>query len=454
MLFEPGFKTLFSAWAQPEYSHGPLSVAIFFFLLLLIEAEPRQGQAYYATIVIGASILVMALAAAVAADFFRLGEFSAWAFVFAIYGAHLSCSVPQRIGQLSLVYFSVLLALPLPVELFWQIQFLLQKVTAVASVALAGLLAVPVELKNNIIDVNGLFLHVAQACSGFRYILPLWSFAAVLAVVAKVPWAVKLMLATVAAPIAVCMNVLRVTIIIIVVYLRDSISHVTGFAHFLEGWLIFGVSVALLFWLLRGALTRSGWTAPLAECMDCDAEKVKRGAKNVLKYASPLRGAALCAPLSVAAMAAWSLTSAGAPLSPAQGAFPEQTGAWVKVRHWEDQTGGATTDDSVISQSVYVQDVPFEELEFARLSRAAEHDALELPTAFIQITEGWEIEAMDTYRLNLSTNETVKVAEVVLVGGFQRRIGIVWFENGCGSAASLVASKLIAIAKDIQTPRR
>ncbi|WP_171103105.1 exosortase/archaeosortase family protein [Ruegeria sp. HKCCD7255] len=443
-LFEPGFRTVLSAWQMPEYSHGPVSVALFVFLLLLIEAEPRKQLSHGPTVLIGATVLIVALLGAVAAHYFRLGEFSAWAFVFTAFGAHLTRAVPGRVAPLCLVYFSLLLALPLPMEIFWKIQFFLQGITAVASVGIANALFVPVTLKNNIIDVNGMYLHVAQSCSGFSYILPLWSFAVVMAVVAKAPWAVKLMLVFIAAPLAIFMNIVRVTLIIVVVYLRDSTSHVTSYAHFLEGWLIFVFSLGLLFLLLKVALKYSGSQASLADCFEFDIENVKQGAMNVMRSGSLIQGAALCAPLALASATAWFISPGTMAPRTEQPDLPKEASSWVKVQDWQGESDVSTSAGSIEVQGIYVQNLPFETVEFARLSRSGESAALAFPLEFVEIGGEWEVEAMGTDIVAVANDQMLHLAEVVLVRGFQRRIALVWFENTCGTAATLTAAKWLA----------
>lgn len=440
-LFEPGFRTVLSAWTMPEYSHGPLGVALFAFLLLLIEAEPRKQPPHGPTVAIGAMVLAVALLVGVAANYFRLGEVSAWAFVFTVFGAHLTRAAPERVASLCLVYFSLLLALPLPMEVFWKIQFFLQGTTAVASVGIASALFVPVTLENNIIDVNGMYLHVAQSCSGFSYILPFWSFAVAMAVLAKAPWTVKLMLVVVAPPLAVLMNVVRVTLIIVVVYLRDSTSHVTSYAHFLEGWLIFVFSVGLLLLLLKVALKYSGSQASLANCLEFNIENAKHGAMNVMRSGSLIRGAVLCLPLALASATAWFISPAPTELRTEQPALPKKASSWVKVQDWYGEANVSTSSGSIELQGVYVQNLPFETVEFARLSRSGESAALAFPLEFVEIAGEWEVEALDTDIVAVANDEMLHLAEVVLVRGFQRRIALVWFENTCGTAATLTAAK-------------
>ena len=69
--------------------------------------------------------------------------------------------------------------------------------------------SVPVYLEGNIIDLGVYKLHVAEACSGLRYLFPILSFSYIFAVLSKGPMWHKAVLLISAAPITVLMNSLH-----------------------------------------------------------------------------------------------------------------------------------------------------------------------------------------------------------------------------------------------------
>ena len=73
-------------------------------------------------------------------------------------------------------------------------------------------LDVPVYLEGNIIDLGVYKLHVAEACSGLRYLFPILSFSYIFAVLYRGPMWHKAVLLLSAVPITVLMNSVRIAI--------------------------------------------------------------------------------------------------------------------------------------------------------------------------------------------------------------------------------------------------
>jgi exosortase D (VPLPA-CTERM-specific) len=130
---------------------------------------------------------------------------------------------------------------------------------------------VPVFLDGNIIDLGVLKLHVAEACSGLRYLFPIMSFSYVFAVLYRGPMWHKAVLLLAAAPITVFMNSVRIAVAgILVQYFGES--HLEGFTHFFEGWVIFMSSVVLLFVLAWIMLKLQRSPMGLADALDLETE--------------------------------------------------------------------------------------------------------------------------------------------------------------------------------------
>src|SRR5690606_20774750 len=147
--------------------------------------------------------------------------------------------------------------LPLPGALYYGLSTWLQGVSSELGVYFLDLLRVPVYLEGNIIDLGPYRLHVAEACSGLRYLFPILSFSYIFAVLYQGPMWHKAVLLLAAAPITVVMNSARIALAGVIVN-RWGIDHVEGFTHFFEGWVIFLSSVVLLF-LLAWLLLRLRW---------------------------------------------------------------------------------------------------------------------------------------------------------------------------------------------------
>jgi len=128
VFFIEGFDALLAAWQLPEYSHGPLIPVLsgLLFLRQLKEYPPRYGEIDDRLISFG----------------WKTGKHF-WP------------------GVLHLVYM-----LPLPDTLYYKMSAWLQLISSELGVWFLRLLAVPVFLEGNIIDLGVLKLHVAEACSG------------------------------------------------------------------------------------------------------------------------------------------------------------------------------------------------------------------------------------------------------------------------------------------------
>ena len=77
--------------------------------------------------------------------------------------------------------------LPLPGVLYFKMSTFLQAISSELGVWFLQLMSVPVFLEGNIIDLGVYKLHVAEACSGLRYLFPILSFSYIFAVLYKGP---------------------------------------------------------------------------------------------------------------------------------------------------------------------------------------------------------------------------------------------------------------------------
>lgn len=103
--------------------------------------------------------------------------------------------------------------LPLPGVLYFKLSTFLQGVSSELGVWFLTLMHVPVFLDGNIIDLGVLKMHVAEACSGLRYLFPIMSFSLCLrTVLYPRPWWHRRVLLLAAAPITVLMNSVRIAV--------------------------------------------------------------------------------------------------------------------------------------------------------------------------------------------------------------------------------------------------
>lgn len=155
-------------------------------------------------------------------------------------------------------YLYLLLAIPLPYNLLQPFRLALKaiatRITADLLRDLGGYAAHP---EGNVLVVGEHLLEVADACSGIRSLMAIVSTAILFAYLFRTGWIKGTLLVATAVPVAVLVNVLRI-LIVSVALVSHSIDMTHGVEHETIGFLVFGLSLGLLFacmrfydWLLR-----------------------------------------------------------------------------------------------------------------------------------------------------------------------------------------------------------
>ncbi|MBC7139187.1 MAG: VPLPA-CTERM-specific exosortase XrtD [Defluviimonas sp.] len=278
-FFYEGFDALLRAWSTPEYSHGPL-IPVLSGLLFLRQLKSEPVWLGPVNRWPGVILLLVATAFGLLGKLSEIDEVTAYALILWA-GAIILISFGWRQGKdhwpsvLHLVYM-----LPLPGLFYYKLSTFLQGASSELGVWFLQLLSVPVFLEGNIIDLGVLKLHVAEACSGLRYLFPILSFSYVFAVLYRGPLWHKAVLLISAAPITVLMNSVRIAIAGVIAE-RYGIEHVEGFQHFFEGWVIFLACVLILFILAWGMLKLQRKKMGLADALDLETEGLWTQVKRI-----------------------------------------------------------------------------------------------------------------------------------------------------------------------------
>lgn len=145
----------------------------------------------------------------------------------------------------------LLLGIPLPSVIFNQITFPLQIFASTLASALLPLAGVPVLREGNIIQLPVMQLEVAEACSGIRSLMSLFTVAVIYGYfLDRSTWR-RVLLALAAIPIAVAANAARIFGTGLCVQYWDPVKAM-GFFHEFSGWLMFLVSLSLLYLVHTG----------------------------------------------------------------------------------------------------------------------------------------------------------------------------------------------------------
>lgn len=342
-FFSNGINALLVAWQLPEYSHGPLIpvLSAFLFLKQLKEYPVSPGpkpDRWPGVVLIAASLVIGALGILANID-----DIVAYALILWV-GGILLVSWGWNTGKhfwpgvVHLVYM-----LPLPGVIYYKITTYLQFVSSELGVTFLRFLDVPVFLDGNIIDLGTLKLHVAEACSGLRYMFPIMSFSYIFATLYKGSVWHKAILLLAAVPIAIFMNSVRIAVAGLIVQYY-GVEWLDGFTHFFEGWVIFLACILLLFALAWLMLFLHPDRPSLTNALDLDTDGLG-GQIARLQYVMPSRALIAVGIMSLGAfMAVLALPERGtnAPERDSFVLFPRELDGWSQSGPRQFLTKGVT----------------------------------------------------------------------------------------------------------------
>ena len=293
VFFSDGLDALLTAWQKPEYSHGPLIpiLSALLFLRQLKEYPPDPGPKRDRWV--GVCVLLLAILFGTIGKLANISDIVAYATIIWI-GGIILISFGWSTGKhfwppvLHLIYM-----LPLPDTLYYKFSAFLQLISSEMGVWFLTLLSVPVFLDGNIIDLGTMKLHVAEACSGLRYLFPILSFSYIFAVLYRGPMWHKAVLLISAAPITVFMNSVRIAIGGVLVQ-EFGVEWLEGFSHFFEGWVIFLACIVILFGLARLMLFFNPVKMSLVDALDLDTDGLFQQFARI-KYVMPSPAMICCA---------------------------------------------------------------------------------------------------------------------------------------------------------------
>ena len=239
-----GVKLVRDWYDIPDFSHGFLIPFFAAFLLWdkrrEIEATPIQPSWTGLCLVIPG--LCELLVGIFGADLFLQRT----SFVLLVAGVIWTLLGRQMLSTVKFVLFVLLLAIPLPTIIFNQITFPLQIFASSLASAILPLAGVPVFREGNVIQLPVMQLEVAEACSGIRSLMSLFTVAVIYGYFLQRSTWRRVVLALAALPIAVAANVARIVGTGLCVQYWDP-SKAVGFFHEFSGWLMFIVSLCLLY---------------------------------------------------------------------------------------------------------------------------------------------------------------------------------------------------------------
>lgn len=139
--------------------------------------------------------------------------------------------------------FSITISDQIMIKVTFQLQLIASKGAWLMLNIIGGIFGFLVDLEGNTLTVAGAKLNVAEACSGMRMVVAFYALAAAVGVMGCRHWWQRIALLLLAAPVAIFMNVVRVTVLGLL-SLRDP-NLAAGEAHMMIGTLLLVPSLAL-----------------------------------------------------------------------------------------------------------------------------------------------------------------------------------------------------------------
>jgi len=135
--------------------------------------------------------------------------------------------------------------IPLPYSLSGQLALPLQHLATVCSTYIMQMLGLPALAEGNTILLNEASIGVVEACSGLRMLMVFFALSTAVALVIPRPWLDKVILVGSAVPIALAVNILRITATGI---LHEFVNGETAnaFFHDVAGWFMMPLALAML----------------------------------------------------------------------------------------------------------------------------------------------------------------------------------------------------------------
>jgi exosortase len=236
---------LVSDWSSdPNFSHGFLIPVISLYMVWYKKDQlreiPRQPS------LIGLGIIVLGLLVHVVANIGAELFLMRFSMVITLSGIIIYALGIPRFKVMLIPVAYLIMMIPIPAILWNHVAFPLQLLAAKLSAQVIGFIGIPVFREGNILHLATTSLEVVDACSGLRSLTSLLALTGICAFLAPFSRIKKWILFFSAVPIAVAVNVIRLTITAaMAVWISPETAH--GFLHDMSGLIMFGAALVLVY---------------------------------------------------------------------------------------------------------------------------------------------------------------------------------------------------------------
>jgi exosortase len=233
-------------WHDPNFSHGFFVPAFSLYVVWEKRAELTaltRKPSWAGMLILGLALIVL-MVGMLGAELF-LSRFSLLLVIAGLVILFLGWKHQRAILY---PWAFLVLMIPIPTIIFNEITFPLQLLTSRLASAVLPWFGVPVLREGNVIHLAAMPLEVAEACSGIRSLLSLGTLAIIYGYFLEKRSGVRLALTLASIPIAVTANSLRIVGTGLLVQYWDP-AKAEGFFHTFSSWVIFVISLLMLFLL-------------------------------------------------------------------------------------------------------------------------------------------------------------------------------------------------------------
>jgi exosortase len=248
LYYRVALKLVYDWYTLPDYSHGFL---VPFFAAFLIWDKRKVLSTTPIKPTWSGLLLVIFAIGVLVLGVYGVELFTArMSFVFLLTGLIGTFFGWAMVRALRFPLLVLVLAIPFPAIVFNQITFPLQLLASRIASDVLPLLGVPTLHEGNVIELPIMKLEVAEACSGIRSLMSLFTLAVFYGYFLERTTKRRVILALASVPIAVTANVVRIVGTGLCVQYWDP-DKALGFFHEFQGWVMFVISLACLYLVHR-----------------------------------------------------------------------------------------------------------------------------------------------------------------------------------------------------------
>lgn len=248
LYYRVALKLVYDWYTIDDYSHGFLVPPFAAFLIwdkrkILSNIPVKQAWSGLILVVFAIAVLILGV--------YGVELFTArMSFVLLLAGITWTLFGWPMLKALRFPLLVLVLAIPFPTILFNHITFPLQLLASRIASDILPVLGVPTLHEGNVIELPIMKLEVAEACSGIRSLMSLFTLAIFYGYFLERTTKRRVILALASIPIAVTANVARIVGTGLCVQYWDP-EKALGFFHEFSGWVMFVVSLGCLYLVHR-----------------------------------------------------------------------------------------------------------------------------------------------------------------------------------------------------------